>query len=146
MSDNRVAVSAWESLFRAQVSVMRHLNAEFPTNGLSLNEYDVLFNLSQHTGWKLRIKELNKHLLLTQPSVSRLIDRLAARALVTKSSDPSDARGIIVEMTPAGFELFRRVAVTHMKSIADRVGAALTDAELRQLQILTDKLRRAEKQ
>ncbi|MCY7324861.1 MAG: MarR family transcriptional regulator, partial [Microbacteriaceae bacterium] len=99
MSDNRVAVSAWESLFRAQVSVMRYLNAEFPTNGLSLNEYDVLFNLSQHTGWKLRIKELNKHLLLTQPSVSRLIDRLAARALVTKSSDPSDARGIIVEMT-----------------------------------------------
>ncbi|MCY7326901.1 MAG: MarR family transcriptional regulator [Microbacteriaceae bacterium] len=146
MSDNRVAVSAWESLFRAQVSVMRHLNAEFPTNGLSLNEYDVLFNLSQHTGWKLRIKELNKHLLLTQPSVSRLIDRLAARALVTKSSDPSDARGIIVEMTPAGFELFRRVAVTHMKSIADRVGAALTDEELRQLQVLTDKLRRAEKQ
>ena len=146
MNDKRVAVSAWESLFRAQVSVMRHLNAEFPTNELSLNEYDVLFNLSQHGGWKLRIKELNKHLLLTQPSVSRLIDRLAARALVTKSSDPSDARGIIVEMTPAGFELFRRVAVTHMKSIADRVGAALTDEELRQLQSLTDKLRRAEKQ
>ena len=145
MSDKRVAVSAWESLFRAQVSVMRHLNAEFLTSELSLNEYDVLFNLSQHPGWKLRIKELNKYLLLTQPSVSRLIDRLAARALVTKSSDPSDARGIIVEMTPAGFDLFRRVAVTHMKSISDRVGAALTDEELLQLQSLTDKLRRAEK-
>jgi len=146
MSDKRVAVSAWESLFRAQVSVMRHLNAEFPTNELSLNEYDVLFNLSQHEGWKLRIKELNKYLLLTQPSVSRLIDRLAARALVTKSSDPSDARGIIVEMSQAGFDLFRRVAVTHMKSIADRVGAALTDEELRELQTLTDKLRRTEQQ
>ena len=145
MSDKRVAVSAWESLFRAQVSVMRHLNAEFPTSELSLNEYDVLFNLSQHPGWKLRIKELNKYLLLTQPSVSRLIDRLAARSLVTKSSDPSDARGIIVEMTQAGFDLFRRVAVTHMKSISDRVGAALTDEELLQLQSLTDKLRRAEK-
>jgi len=146
MSDKRVAVSAWESLFRAQVSVMRHLNAEFPTNELSLNEYDVLFNLSQHEGWKLRIKELNKYLLLTQPSVSRLIDRLAARALVTKSSDPSDARGIIVEMSQAGFDLFRRVAVTHMKSIADRVGAALTDEELRELQTLTEKLRRTEQQ
>ena len=146
MSDKRVAVSAWESLFRAQVSVMRHLNAEFPTNELSLNEYDVLFNLSQHPGWKLRIKELNKYLLLTQPSVSRLIDRLAARALVTKASDPSDARGIIVEMTQTGFDLFRRVAVTHMKSIADRVGSALTDEELRELQALTEKLRRTEQQ
>jgi len=146
MSDKRVAVSAWESLFRAQVSVMRHLNAEFPTNELSLNEYDVLFNLSQHPGWKLRIKELNKYLLLTQPSVSRLIDRLAARALVAKASDPSDARGIIVEMTQTGFDLFRRVAVTHMKSIADRVGSALTDEELRELQALTEKLRRTEQQ
>lgn len=125
---------------------MRHLNAEFPTNELSLNEYDVLFNLSQHASWQLRIKELNKYLLLTQPSVSRLIDRLAARGLVTKASDPNDARGIIVQMTDAGFALFRRVAVTHMKSIADRVGAALTDDELRQLSALTDKLRRAERQ
>jgi len=144
MSDKRVAVAAWESLFRAQVSVMRHLHAEFPTNELSLNEYDVLFNLSQHEGWRLRIRELNKHLLLTQPSVSRLIDRLAARGLVTKSSDPADARGIIVELTQAGFALFRRVAVTHMQSIADHVGKALNDEELGQLSSLTEKLRLAE--
>src|SRR3990170_8769255 len=143
MSDKRIAVAAWESLFRAQVSVLRYLNAEFPTDEISLNEYDVLLNLSQQDGRRLRIKDLNKHLLLTQPSVSRLIDRLAARGILSKSSDPADARGIIVALTDEGYELFRRVAVKHMESIADRVGTALTDEELTQLSALSDKLRGA---
>lgn len=141
MSDRRAAVSAWESLFRAQVSIMRDLTAEFPVDGLSFNEYDVLFNLSRHPGRRLRIKELNKHLLLTQPSVSRLIDRLVARGIVSKCSDERDARGIVVRMTDDGFELYRRVAVKHVESIYERVGSALTDAELAQLRGLTEKLR-----
>lgn len=41
------AVNAWESLFRAQVTVMRSLAGSFPSHEISLNEYDVLFNLSR---------------------------------------------------------------------------------------------------
>ena len=144
MSDKRLAVDAWEALFRSQVSVMRHLHSEFPSDELSLNEYDVLLNLTQQESKSLRIKDLNRHLLLTQPSVSRLIDRLATRGIVSKSSDPADARGIIVGLTDSGFEMFRRVAVKHAESIARRLGAALTDDELSQLVVLCTKLRAAE--
>lgn len=138
-----MAVDAWESLFRAQVSVMRHLQTDFPSDELSLNEYDVLFNLSRQGDRQMRIRDLNQRLLLTQPSVSRLIDRLLARGLVSKCSAPGDARGIIVQLTDEGFSLFRRVALQHMKSIEARVGSALTDEELAQLVALTDKLRSA---
>ena len=141
MSEKSLAVDAWEALFRAQVSVLRQLNTEFPTEELSLNEYDVLFNLSRQPDRKLRLRELNKHLLLTQPSVSRLVDRLVERGLVTKESDPGDGRGTVVCLTDAGYDLFRRVAVTHAESIHRRVGGALTTDELEQLTALTDKLR-----
>jgi DNA-binding MarR family transcriptional regulator len=141
VSDKALAVEAWEALFRAQVSVLRQLNLEFPTGELSFNEYDVLFNLSRQDGRKLRLRDLNKHLLLTQPSVSRLVDRLVERQLVVKESDPGDGRGTIVCLTDAGHELFRRVAVIHAESIRRRVGGALSAAELRQLTALTDKLR-----
>ena len=87
------AVTAWESLFRAQVAVMRTLAAEFPTRDISFNEYDVLFNLSRQPNRALRLRDLNTHVLLTQPSVSRLVDRLVARGLVAKCPEPSDARG-----------------------------------------------------
>ncbi len=141
MSDKSASVAAWEALFRAQVSVLRQLNAEFPTTELSLTEYDVLFNLTRQPERQLRIRDLNRHLLLTQPSVSRLVDRLVARGLVRKEHDPGDGRGTIVCLTDEGFDLFRRVAVTHAESIHKRVGSALTTDELNELARLTDKLR-----
>jgi len=145
VSDKTTAVTAWEALFRAQVSVMRYLNAEFPTGELSLNEYDVLFNLSRQPGRQLRMKELNRHLLLTQPSVSRLVDRLVSRGLLEKSHDQDDARGVNVALTLAGFELFRTVARSHIQSIAERVGGALSTAELETLTELCDRLRLADR-
>ena len=135
------AVSAWESLFRAQVAVLRQLSREFPSADISFNEYDVLFNLSRQDGRRLRIRDLSRHLLLTQPSVSRMVDRLVAKGLVTKESDPGDGRGTFVCLSDAGFALFRRVAVAHSESIDRHVGTALSTAELEQLETLTNRLR-----
>lgn len=141
MSNRQAAVAAWESLFRAQVAIMRSLAANFPSREISLNEYDVLFNLSRQPGRRLRLRDLNQHVLLTQPSVSRLVDRLVSRGYLAKEADPADGRGAIIELTDAGHALFRRVAVAHMESITDRIGDALTDDELRQLTDLCDRLR-----
>ena len=141
MSDTAVAVGAWESLFRAQVTVMRELNARFPTDEISFNEYDVLFNLSNQPGRSARIRDLTRHLLLTQPSISRLVDRLASKGIVEKASDPGDGRGIIVAMTDEGYDLYRRTAVSHAAAIRRRVGGALDDDELASLADLCTKLR-----
>jgi DNA-binding MarR family transcriptional regulator len=141
MSEKSASVAAWEALFRAQVSVLRQLNREFPNEELSFNEYDVLFNLARQPERQLRIRDLNRHLLLTQPSVSRLVDRLVSRDLVRKETDPGDGRGTIVCLTDSGYDLFRRVAVVHADSIHRRVGGALTTEELHTLAALSDKLR-----
>jgi DNA-binding MarR family transcriptional regulator len=141
VTDAVTAVAAWEALFRAQVSVMRRLSAEFPDGEVSLNDYDVLFTLSRAPERRLRIRDLGENLLISQPSVSRLVDRLVGRGLVAKTPDPDDGRGVIVNLTDAGFAAFRRAAVRHMKSIVDRVGGALDDDELRQLTELCNRLR-----
>jgi DNA-binding MarR family transcriptional regulator len=143
MASKTTVVRAWESLFRAQVAVMRQLGAEFPGDEVSLTEYDVLFNLSRRETHSLRIRDLVQDLLITQPSVSRLVDRLAARGLIAKSPDPADARGVVVRLTDEGFALFRRVAKVHSDSIADHVGRALDDDELEQLAAICDKLQAA---
>jgi len=141
VSKRTTAVAAWESLFRAQVTVMRRLQAEFPSEIISLNEYDVMFNLSRQPGHQLRLKDLNTHVLITQPSVSRLVDRLTARGYLAKSDDPADGRGTIVSLTDSGFEVFRRVALEHMESISGHMGDGLDAEELAQLTALCDKLR-----
>ncbi|HMH59104.1 MAG TPA: MarR family transcriptional regulator [Galbitalea sp.] len=135
------AVSAWESLFRAQVTVLRQLGREFPSGEISFNEYDVLFNLSRQDGRRLRVRDLSRHLLLTQPSVSRMVDRLVAKGFVTKESDPVDGRGTFVCLTDDGYALYRRVAVTHARSIERHLGSALSAEELGALQALTERIR-----
>lgn len=141
MTETSMAVGAWEALFRAQVSVMRELTDCFPTNEISFNEYDVLFNLSNQPDRRARIRDLTRHLLLTQPSISRLVDRLASKGIVEKASDPGDGRGIIVAMTDDGYDLYRRTAVSHAAAIRRRVGGALDDDELASLADLCTKLR-----
>jgi DNA-binding MarR family transcriptional regulator len=144
MSQKATAVGAWESLFRAQVAVMRTLAHEFPSREISFNEYDVMFNVSRQPGRSLRLRDLNRHVLLTQPSVSRLVDRLVAREYLEKVTDPSDGRGAIVTLTDAGFEAYRQVAVEHAESIRQRVGTMLEMDELAELTRLCDKLRGTE--
>ncbi len=142
MSETSDPVVAWESLYRAQVAVLRDLRAQFP-NEVSITEYDVLFNLYRQPEHEARIRDLNKHLLLTQPSVSRLIDRLVARGLVSKRRDPDDARGMIVQLTDEGIEVFRRVGSAHGRAITRRMSVLDSD-ELARLTELTSKLRAAD--
>jgi len=134
-------VAAWESLFRAQVSVMRQLAVEFPTDIVSFNEYDVMFNLFVQPGKTLRIRDLGEKVLLTQPSISRLVDRLVSRGILEKHDDPSDGRGTLVALTELGVQMYRQAAVIHGASISDHMSGTLSPDELDELTRLCDKLR-----
>lgn len=141
MGTPNAAIDAWESLFRAQVSIMRDLRDDFADSGMSMNEYDVLFNIVREPEHRIRLRDLNRNVLITQSSVSRLIDRLAERGYVEKSSDATDARGTIVSVTRAGCAEFARVAKIHMRNIRTRVGDVLTDDEVENLDRICTKLR-----
>lgn len=135
------AVEAWESLFRAQVGIMRRLGEDFPMGGLTMNEYDVMFTLSRQPNRAAKLRDLNRLVLLSQPSVSRLIDKLAGEGFVTKDPDPDDRRGMIIALTEEGFAAYRPVARAHMRTIESIVGGALAPEEIEALFSLTEKLR-----
>jgi DNA-binding MarR family transcriptional regulator len=137
----RLAAETWESLFRAQVAVMRRLQSGPAFKDLALNEYDVLFTLSRcPSGW-LRLNELNDNVLLSQSSLSRLVERLAKRGLVERRPAPDDGRGVLVKLTDEGAELQKQIGREHVRDIAALVSPALTAAEQRELLRLTEKLR-----
>lgn len=142
MTDRRLAVQAWESLFRAQHAVWEDLRADFDFSELSQAEYDVLLTVTRRRNMTARLRDVTSNMLISQPSVSRLVDRMVSRGLVTKCADPEDGRGALVTATDAGAALFRRLATAHGNTIADRM-ARLDDDELAQLEALTAKLRAA---
>jgi DNA-binding MarR family transcriptional regulator len=82
MAANRhPANDAWEALLSAHAALMKRFAAQDDWSGLSMREYDVLYTLSKCPG-PIRITELNRHVLLSQPALSRLVDRLADRGLL----------------------------------------------------------------
>lgn len=140
------AVEGWESLFRAQVAVLRRLREGFRGAELSFGEYDVLYNLTRFPGGKLRLRELNQHILLTQPSLSRLVERMEQRGLVRRERDAADGRGTVVAMTDEGSAVQRRVGREHAAAIVQYVGGALNAEDLHELRRLCDLLRFAQQE
>ncbi|WP_449373330.1 MarR family winged helix-turn-helix transcriptional regulator [Arthrobacter psychrolactophilus] len=139
----RLTTDSWESLLRAQVTVMREFNKEPLLKELGSREYDVLFNLSRcPSGW-LRLNELNDHVLLTQPSISRMVDRLESRGLVQRKTVEEDKRGVLIGLTEAGVAVQKKVGRAHVEHIQEIMEAALSDDEMRTLLVLTEKLQRS---
>jgi DNA-binding MarR family transcriptional regulator len=137
----RLAAETWESLFRAQVAVMRKLQAGPAFRKLAVNEYDVLFTLARcPTGW-LRLNELNDNVLLSQSSLSRLVERLEKRGLVARMQAPEDGRGVLLQLTDAGRELQKEIGREHVRDISTLMCPALTPDEQKELRRLTEKLR-----
>jgi DNA-binding MarR family transcriptional regulator len=144
LAGTREAAEAWESLFRAQVALMRRFQRDDVWGPLSIREYDVLFTLSRCPGRSARLKELGEGSLLTQPSLSRLVERLEADGLVTRGPVPDDARGVAVTLTAEGSRMQKEIGRRHVRTIARLVGGALDTDELATLRTLTDKLRAAQ--
>lgn len=140
MTDRRLAVDAWESLFRAQHEVFAEISIDFDDEHLSQSEYDVLLTVVRAPQQTARLRDITRLALVSQPSVSRLIDRMVARGLVTKCGDPHDGRGSLVTATDGGARAFRELARRHAATVAARM-SVLTDDDLEQLRDLTAKLR-----
>ncbi len=133
------ANDAWEALLSAHAALMKEFAAEDIWGDLSMREYDVLYTLSKCPE-PVRIGELNRHVLLSQPALSRLVDRLAERGLVERKPDPADGRAIRLALTDAGRVLQRRVGLRHGSSVARAMTARLTAGELRELETICLKL------
>ena len=125
----RRANDAWESLLVAHASLMRRFLTEEAWDEVSMREYDVLYTLSKCSE-PIRLNELQRHVLLSQPALSRMVDRLVVRGLIHRASDPTDARGRLLSLSAEGLETQRRIGRRHARTVATAMTAALSNDQL----------------
>jgi DNA-binding MarR family transcriptional regulator len=81
----------------------RARRAAFTASDLESWEFDVLSALRRAgTPYQLSPKALLTQTLVSSGTMTNRIDRLVARGLVERRTDPSDGRGILVTMTQRG--------------------------------------------
>lgn len=136
----QLANNAWEALLTAHASLMKGFASEEIWDDLSMREYDVLYTLSKHRE-PINVTALNREVLLSQPALSRMVDRLVGRGLVERNTDSIDGRSVRLSLTDEGKTCQRQIGRKHARHVAHAL-TKLDTHELETLQVICTKLNR----
>src|SRR5438552_3800061 len=91
-------------------SVNRQLEEELHERlrpaGVPIEQFRILEALSGGDAYPMG--ELAGHALVEPPTLTKIVDRMVADALVYRTPDPSDRRRVLILIAPAGKALYRR--------------------------------------
>tara|TARA_E500000318_G_scaffold54309_2_gene50580 strand:+ start:4626 stop:5117 length:492 start_codon:yes stop_codon:yes gene_type:complete len=88
----------------------------------------------------VRASEIGCQMVVRMPDVTRLVDRLEGRGLVSRRSDDVDRRVKYVSITPKGLDLLERID-PEIVTLGREVLGHLSDGELRTISRLMEKVR-----
>jgi DNA-binding MarR family transcriptional regulator len=140
-SPDRGELAVWRAYLRGHATVTRALEADLlAEQRLSLAAYDVLVQLAEAPGQRLRMTELADAVLLSRSGVTRLVDRLERAGLVARCRVREDGRGVAAALTDRGLERMRRASGTHLDGVARHFTDRLGETDLANLRQISQRL------
>ncbi|HEX8326723.1 MAG TPA: MarR family transcriptional regulator [Hymenobacter sp.] len=130
---NLVFTAGWLQLRQA---------AAFKPLGLTLPQFNILRILRGQHPLPATVALLIDRMLDKTSNASRIVDRLEEKKLVTRTVCPANRRAVDIRITQAGLDLLETIETTGVLEHANM--SRLSEAELRQLNHLLDKIRSAE--
>ncbi|WP_104087358.1 MarR family winged helix-turn-helix transcriptional regulator [Arthrobacter sp. GMC3] len=110
-----------------RVAVMRtsrRLRAEGASREISPGQYSVLVGV---LNGPLTSGQLADREQIQAPSMTRIVNGLAAAGFVTREANPQDRRQVLVQITAAGTEALQRARTRRTEWLAKRVSALTTE-------------------
>ena len=136
-----VELEAWIRFLRAHAAVTRQFNAELlERHELTLNDFDVLAQLSRGPEHGLKRSELAERVLLTPSGITRLLEGLERAGYVRRGECASDARVTYAVLTDEGRKKLRAASRTHLASVEALLSERFARRELEQLAELLGRL------
>jgi DNA-binding MarR family transcriptional regulator len=108
---------AWGSYIRLAKMLMRQLDRDLHPFGLSTNDYEILVELSEAPGNRLRMTELADLTAQSRSRLSHQITRMEVKGLVRREGCEGDKRGTFAVITSRGMATIERVAPSHVESV-----------------------------
>ena len=99
---------AFLHLMRTADALMRDLEEVFKPAGLSPTQYNVLRILrGAGPGAGMACNQIGQRMITRDPDMTRLLDRLEKRGLITRSRDTKDRRVVHARITDQGLKLIK---------------------------------------
>lgn len=131
--ETATALKTWVVLARAYLAIYKHVAADVARYDLTASEFGILEAL-YHKG-PLLLGDLQRKILVTSGGVTYLVNRLAAKGLVTRENFPGDKRSRFAVLTPEGSALIKQIFPGHAKRLA-RAMSELSPKEQKKLTAL----------
>jgi len=113
---------AFLNLQRTADALMRGMEEMLKPTGLTQTQYNVLRILRGAGAEGLLCRQVSERMVTRDPDVTRMLDRLESRGLVTRARDRRDRRSITVRITSEGDRLVSQldapVAALHRRQLS----------------------------
>ena len=134
-------LAMWLSWLRLSAELPAALNRQLQADSdLTLQDYDVLVQLSGTPEGRLRISALARAIHWERSRLSHHVKRMEARGLVVREACDDDGRGNFVALTPAGSAALDQASPGHVRTVQELFFGGLDAAERRTLGGLTAKM------
>ena len=104
-----------------------HLRSE---SELSYVQFEILARLMRAPGTGMRMTDLADGIVLSRSGLTYQVGRLEGAGCVARSASPDDERSTIVELTPAGRQLFLELLPGHVEIARTLLFDAVPDSEI----------------
>jgi DNA-binding MarR family transcriptional regulator len=128
------------ALIRTADLARRVMNGLVEPLGITVQQYNVLRILRGAGVEGLPTLDIAERMIEQTPGITRLIDRLEAKQLVSRERCPTDRRQVFCRITPEGLALLGRLDAPSATAQNDAL-SAITKKELAQLLGILDRLR-----
>jgi DNA-binding MarR family transcriptional regulator len=124
-------LTAWRAVVESSQRLFIAIEDDLRTSsGLSLADYNVLVELSEAPGRRLRMGDLATRLIFAPSRLTYQIGTMEKRGLVTRQPCPDDGRGSEAVLTDTGLDTLRAAAPGHLRAVRRLFVDDLDDADL----------------
>ena len=126
------------SLFKLGRDLRTVIDRDLAEQGITTQQAALMLVARLHGGHAVR--RMADPLGTDTAGLTRLVDRLEAKGLVTRQSSPNDRRAVLLELTPAGDALVPDL-IAAFKRAHERLLEGIDESEIEQLRATMRRLR-----
>lgn len=124
-------MEAWLAFIETTGDLMKAIERDLAQYGLDRGDYQLLAILSESEDQQMRMCDLADRLRLTRSGLTRRMEGVLKKKLVTRIQSTEDGRVAFAQLTTKGFELLKTAAPHHLESVRGLMIDLLSPAEIK---------------
>ncbi len=119
----------WRAYLLGSARLFEKLDADLRKFAIDLAEYEILVSLEEVPGQQIRMSELADAVHQSRSRLTHTISRMEKSGLVSRTTCPTDRRGVWAQLTPTGMELLKSAAPSHVAAVRKNFVEAMCEVD-----------------